>query len=144
MATLTADLSVMIPGTGLTLLDQLDLDPSLLDSMPAEDREDPDGAVALTRGAAFILLEDPLFALLPHFTDTLPAALDAGASSVYKFRSAPSVFTVTLEGETARLDHDGLKTITLPVDELRGALDRIALDAQQMEAMLDPESVEDD
>ena len=64
MATLTADLSVMIPGNGMTLLDELDLDPSLLEDMPQEDRDDPDGFVALSRGGAFILLEDPLYALL--------------------------------------------------------------------------------
>tara|TARA_R110000850_G_scaffold36317_1_gene96202 strand:+ start:84 stop:509 length:426 start_codon:yes stop_codon:yes gene_type:complete len=140
MATLTADLSVMIPGNGLTLLDELDLDPTLIEDMPQEDRDDPDGFVALSRGGAFILLEDTLYALLHHFTATLPAAVHAGENSVYKFQSAPSELSVTLEDDTAVLNHDGLKTISLPVSELLTVLDQIAEDAQQMEGILDLES----
>lgn len=66
MATLTADLSVMIPVNGLTLLDKLDLALSLLEDMPQEDRDDPHGSVALSRGDGFILFEDTLYALLQH------------------------------------------------------------------------------
>ena len=47
---------------------------------------------------------------------------------------------MTLENGTAALNHDGLKTISLPVSELLAVLDQIAEDAQQMEGILEPES----
>lgn len=45
---------------------------------------------------------------------------------------------MTLEADTAVLNHDGLKTISLPVSELLTVLDQIARDAQQMEVYLTP------
>ena len=137
MANLTAEISVVVPGEGLRTLDDFELDPSLLDAMNEDAREDPNGAVMIAKGPVFMLLEDSFWGIAGFMSRGLGKALETGADITYQFRSGPETLAVRIKGEDVTLDFDGRKTMTTTVSDLKRAVASLSNDVDAIETLLE-------
>ncbi|MEP4195550.1 MAG: hypothetical protein ABJL99_07940 [Aliishimia sp.] len=137
MANLTAEVSVVVPGEGLRTLDDLELDPALLDAMNQDARDDPNGAVMISKGPVFMLLEDSFWGIAGFMSRGLGHALETGADITYQFRSGPEKLVVQIKGEGVTLDYDGRKTMTTTVSDLKRVAANLSNDVDAIEALLE-------